>query len=181
MGAIRGRADMVWSTCVRYRMKQKIFALGDDYAIEDEDGRHVATVDGKVFTLRQKLLFLDKTGAEVARIEKKILALKPTYELIRGDTIVATVSKDFFTLFRCSFTVDVPGPDDLAAQGNFTDHEYVFSRGNRRVATVSKSWFSIRDTYGVDISDGEDTLLVLASTVVIDLCCDEERRERERD
>jgi uncharacterized protein YxjI len=38
------------------------------------------------------------------------------------------------------------------------------------VATVSKRWFSIRDTYGIDISPGENDVLILASAVVIDLC-----------
>ena len=83
------------------------------------------------------------------------------------------------TLFRCSFTVDVPGPDDLAAQGSFGDHEYAFTRSNRRVAVVSKSWFSLSDSYGVEVQDGEDPMLILASTVVIDLCCDKEGRKQD--
>jgi uncharacterized protein YxjI len=36
------------------------------------------------------------------------------------------------------------------------------------VATISKRWFRIRDTYGVDIAPGQDDLLVLAITVCID-------------
>jgi uncharacterized protein YxjI len=39
------------------------------------------------------------------------------------------------------------------------------------VAQVSKQWFAWSDTYGVQISPGEDDVLILASTVVIDMAC----------
>lgn len=165
---------------MRYQMKQKLFSFGDDYKIVDDHGDHVATVDGKVFSIGDKLVFEDPSGRELARIEERLISLKPTYEISRGGAPVATVSKDFFTLFRCSFTVDVPGPDDLEAQGSFTDHEYTFTRHGKRVARVSKAWFSIRDTYGVEVEEGEDAILILASTVVIDLCCHQEA-EQEKD
>ena len=89
----------------------------------------------------------------------------------------AVVKKELFTLFKCRFTVDVPGPDDLEAQGDFLDHEYEFMRDGHTVASVSKRWFSITDTYGVDIADGEDPVLILASAVVVDMAChpDEKR------
>ncbi len=163
---------------MRYQMKQKLFSFGDDFSIVDDNGNHVATVDGKVFSIGNKLAFIDKSGKELAKIEQKLIALKPTYEITRGGKHVATVSKDFFTFFRCSFTVDVPGPDDLEAQGSFTEHEYTFSRGGRKVARVSKSWFSIRDSYGVEIEDEQDAILILASTVVIDLCCHDEQAKQ---
>lgn len=156
---------------MRYQMKQKIFAFGDDFKIVDGDGVHVATVDGRVFSLGKKLDIVSPAGAEIVRIEQKLIALKPTYEIWQQKKLLATVSKDFFTLFRCSFTVDVPGPNDLSAQGSFTEHEYRFERQGKRVAEVSKAWFGVRDTYGVDVEAGEDPWLVLASTVVIDLCC----------
>ena len=164
---------------MRYQMKQKIFSFGDDFSIVDDAGRHVATVDGKVFSLGNKLSFLDASGKELAKIAQTLIALKPTYEVTRNGKLVATVSKDFFTFFRCSFTVDVPGPDDLLAQGSFTDHEYTFSRHGKQVAKVSKSWFSLRDSYGVDVDDGEDAILILASTVVIDLCCHDEDAQKQ--
>lgn len=74
-------------------------------------------------------------------------------------------------MIHCQFTVDVPGPDDLEATGSFFDYDYVFRRQAREVALVSKKYFSWADTYGVDIVEGEDNVLILASTVVIDLCC----------
>ena len=41
---------------------------------------------------------------------------------------------------------------------------------------VSMKWFSMSDTYGVEIADGEDDVLILAATVVIDMVCHDDKR-----
>ena len=92
--------------------------------------------------------------------------------------LFAVVKKELFTFFHCRFTVDVPGPDDLEAKGDFTDHEYEFWRQSGLRATVSKQWFAWSDTYGVDIAEGEDDILILASTVVIDMACHADHQRR---
>jgi uncharacterized protein YxjI len=108
---------------------------------------------------------------ELAFIKQKFLAWGPTYEIYRQGRLLAVVKKKLFTLFRCRFLVGVPGPDDLEAQGGFLDREYEFHRRGQRVATVSKKWFTWTDTYGVDVAPGEDDVLILASSVVIDMVC----------
>ena len=156
---------------MRYVMKQKIFTFGDDFVIRDESGTDRFIVDGKVFSIGAKLSFQNPEGHELAFIKQRLLSWGPTYEIYRNETLVAVVKKQLFTFFNCKFTVDVPGPDDLEASGNFTDHEYVLARGGQPVATISKQWFTWSDTYGVDIADGQDDVLILASTVVIDMAC----------
>jgi uncharacterized protein YxjI len=42
---------------------------------------------------------------------------------------------------------------------------------------VSKRWFSLRDTYGIDVAPGENDLLVLASVLAVDLALARERSE----
>jgi uncharacterized protein YxjI len=90
----------------------------------------------------------------------------------------AIVKKAVFTLFQYRFSVDVPGPDDLEATGDLFDHEYSFTRGGETVATVSKRWFSWTDSYGVDIAEDEDDILILAATVVIDMACYGDQKPR---
>jgi len=156
---------------MRYVMKQKLFAWGNDFTIKTEDGTEVFFVDGKVFTLGDKLSFQDMQGNELVFIQQKLLSWGPTYHIYRQGELYATVKKHLFTLFRCRFTVDVPGPEDFEAAGTFLDHEYTFTRSGKVVATVSKKWFTWADTYGVETSDDGDDVLILASTVVIDLVC----------
>jgi uncharacterized protein YxjI len=154
---------------MRYMMRERILSWGDDFKIKDADGRDVFYVDGKVFSFGDKLSFRDMRGNELALIDQKLLSIGPQYEIIRGGKTVAVVKKHLFTLFRAKFTVDVPGPDDLEAKGDFIDHDYTFYRRGREVARVSKKWFRLSDTYGIDIDAGEDDVLILASAVVIDL------------
>lgn len=155
---------------MRYVMKQKLFSWADDFAIKDEAGNDVFLVDGKAFSLMKQFSFQDMTGKELAAIKREF-SLGATYDIYKGEHLWAVVHKELFTFFNCTFTVDVPGPNDLEAQGDFLDHRYVFTRNGSQVAEVSKQWFTLGDTYGVQIAQGEDDVLILASTVVIDMAC----------
>jgi uncharacterized protein YxjI len=156
---------------MRYVMREKLFSFGDDFLIKDAAGADRFKVDGKVFTIGNKLSFQDMEGNELAFIKQKLLTLSAKYEIHRNGDLAAVVKKELFTFFKCKFVVDVPGPDDLEATGNFLDHEYEFRRGGRVVGSCSKKWFSWADTYGIDVAPGEDDVLILASSVVIDMVC----------
>ncbi len=160
---------------MRYIMKEKVFALGDDFTIRDESGTEQYYVDGKVFTIGDKLSMKDRQGTEVAFIRQKLLRFSPTYEVSRRGEVVAVVQKKLFTLLHCRFSVDVPGPDDLEAKGDFLDHEYAFKLQGRTVAEVSKKWIALVDSYVIDIAPGQDHELLLACAVVIDLVCHEDK------
>ena len=156
---------------MRFVMKQKLFSFGDDFYVKDAADREIYFVDGKAFSIGDQLSFQDLEGNELAFIKQRLLAWGKTYEIIREGKVAAVVQKELFSFFHHRFTVEVPGPDDLEAEGDFMDHEYEFRRGDRTVATVSKKWFSWSDTYGVDIAQGEDPVLILASAVVVDQAC----------
>lgn len=156
---------------MRYILKQQLFSFGDDFHIKDDAERDVYVVDGKAFSIGDQLSFQDLHGNELAFIKQRVFSWGKTYEIVRDGEVAAVVKKHLFALFHHRFTVDVPGPDDLEAEGNFTDHEYTFRRGQRTVATVSKRWFSWTDTYGVEVAPGEDPVLILASAVVVDQAC----------
>lgn len=158
---------------MRYLMKQKVFSFGDKFAIRNENGEEVYFVDGQAFSLGKKLSFEDAQGNELLFIRQKILAFGPTYELYRGEEHVATVKKELFTFFNCTFDIHTDDGGDLEASGDFSDHEYTVTRNGEPVASISKQWFTWADTYGVEIADAADPVLILASTVVIDLCCHE--------
>ena len=161
---------------MRYIMKKRLFTLADRYVIADAEERDVYTVDGRILSFGRQLSFQDLEQKELAFIRQKLLNWGPTYEIWHDGELEAVVKKELFTLFHCVFHVDEPGHDALTAEGNFNDHEYVFTRGERRVASVSKQWFTFVDTYGVEVDDAEDPVLILACTVVIDECCHEQRR-----
>ena len=160
---------------MRYVMKQKLFAWGDDFAIQDANGQDAFFVDGKAFAIGHQLSFQDMQGRELAFIRQRVLSWGPTYEIVRDGVVVALVKKELFTLIHCTFHVDLAKGSELTASGDFSDHEYAFTRGEKSIARVSKQWFAWTDTYGVDVADDEDAVLILASTVVIDMACHGDR------
>jgi uncharacterized protein YxjI len=165
MPLLRGRRD---DGGTKYRMREKLFAIGDDYWVEDEEGERVFKVDGKAMRIRQTFILEDPSGAELFKIQEKTLHIRDTMEIERGGETVATVKKALITPLRDRFSVEVEGGDDLEAKGNIVDHEYKIERGGDKVAEVSKRWFRIRDTYGIEIAPGQDDALILAVTVCID-------------
>jgi uncharacterized protein YxjI len=158
---------------MRYMMRKKLFSLGADFTIKDTDGRDVFFVDGKVFTLRDQLIFEDMNGNELCVIQRKLLSWGPTYEIYHKGELEAVVKEAVFTLLGHRFNIDGPGNNDLEANGNFTNHQYTFTRNGCEVAWVSESWFNIPETYGVEIADGQDDVLILAATVVIERCSEQ--------
>jgi uncharacterized protein YxjI len=161
-----------------YLIRERFFRLGEDSDITDEVGRPVFQVDGKVLSLRDRLIIRDPQGREVAQVHRKLAALRPTYKVTVGGEEAAEVRKRMFTPFRDRFSIDVPGPDDLEMAGDLFDHEFTIRRGDQTVATVSKRWFSMRDTYAVDVAAGQDDLLILASVLALDLAEDQEHRQQ---
>jgi len=150
-------------------MREKLLSIGDDYWIEDAGGARVFKVNGKALRVRQTLVLEDPSGRELLKIQERKLRIRDTMEIEDADgSTVATVKKAMITPLRERFKVDVAGGDELDVQGNIVDHEYEISRGGDKIAEVSKRWFRIADTYGVEVGAGADPVLVLAITVVVD-------------
>jgi uncharacterized protein YxjI len=164
-----------------YVIREKFFSVGDDFDVLDEHGTKLYRVDGKVLSVRNKVVIEDPSGAEVASVHRHLVALRPTYEIRVGGEKAAEVRKNLFTPFRDKFTIDVPGPDDLTMKGDLLDHEYVIERGGQDVAAVSKRWLTIRDTYAVQVTAGEDPLLIIGSVLALDLALEREEKKKEKE
>jgi uncharacterized protein YxjI len=154
----------------RYQMVQNIVTIGDDFWIENARGEKVYKVDGKALRVRQTLLFEDRAGRELCKIQERMLRVKDSMEIEDANgRPVAMVKKALITPIRERWTVNLRGGPDLEIQGNILDHEYRIEHGRDRVAEVSKKWFRLRDSYGVEIDPGQDDILILAATVAVDM------------
>lgn len=151
----------------RFQMHEKLLSIGDDYWIEDEGGAKVFKVNGKVARVRNTWELEDLSGTNLARIREKKLTVRDTIAIELASGGEATVKKALVGI-RDRFVIDVDGGDDLKAKGDIIDHEYEIERDGDKVAEVSKKWFRLRDTYGVEIEAGVDPVLILAITVAID-------------
>jgi uncharacterized protein YxjI len=154
----------------RYQMRQKLVSIGDDFWIENEQGQRVYKVDGKALRVRQTLIFENPQGQELAKIQEKMLHIRDTMEIEgpNGETL-ATVKKALITPLRERWAVNVGNGPDMEIQGSILDHEYTIEASGQKVAEVSKKWFRIADSYGVEIAPGQNDLLILAATVAVDM------------
>jgi uncharacterized protein YxjI len=149
-----------------FRMREKLMAIGDDYWIEDDDGNKVFKVNGKAARLRQTFILEDTQGNELSKIQEKKLTVRHKMTIERGESR-ATVHKRLLGI-RDHYIIEVDGAEDFKAHGNIVDHEYDIERDGDTVATVSKKWFRVRDTYGVQLAEDQDVPLILAITVCVD-------------
>jgi uncharacterized protein YxjI len=148
-------------------MREKLMSIGDDFWIEDDQGRRAYKVNGKAARVRDTFVLEDASGNQVAHIQERKLSIRDKVSVERGDDTAATIHKALVGL-RDRFAIDVKDGADMKAHGNIVDHEYEIERDGHTVATISKKWFRVRESYGVEVAEGEDVPLILAITVAID-------------
>jgi uncharacterized protein YxjI len=159
-----------------YRMRQKLVSIGDDYWIENDQGERVYKVNGKALRVRKTLIFEDSHGSELLKIQERVARVRDTMEIEdRDGHTVATVKQALVTPLRDRWTVKVADGPDLDVKGNIVDHEYTIQDGRSTVAEVSKKWFRVADTYGVQVASGQNPALMLAITAVLDSMAHEAR------
>jgi uncharacterized protein YxjI len=160
MALLRGRRD---DGGTKFQMREKMFAIGDDSWIETDGGERAFKVNGKALRIRDTLVLESPGGDEVFTIQEKKLSVRDKMESERDGHTLATVKKALVSPLRDGFSIDVEGGEDMEAKGNIVDHEYKIERGGDEGAEVSKRWFRVRDTYGIEIGEGQDDALISRS------------------
>jgi uncharacterized protein YxjI len=165
MGLLRRHHDPEGT---RYRMREKVFAIGDDFWIDTDDDRHAYKVNGKALRIRSTFVLENPSGDELFKLQEKMLTIRDTMRLEHDGRTVATIKKALVTPLRDRYSIHLEDGRELNAKGNIVDHEYEIERDGHKVAEISKRWFRVRDTYGIEIAPGENDALILAATVCID-------------
>jgi uncharacterized protein YxjI len=153
---------------MRYQVREKIFRLGEDNDILNDAGQPVLKVDGKVLTLRGLMLVTDLAGTEVAQVSRKLVALLATYEITLAAGGGAEVHQRFTGPFHPKWNISVAGGVEMEMGGNFAGHDFTFTENGQTIATVSKAWISLADSYGVDIVEGQNDLLILCCVLALE-------------
>lgn len=159
-------------------MRERLVSIGDDFVIQTGSGVPAFTVDGKALRVRNTIQIRDQTGTPLYRVQERKARLKETMVIEQHGKRIAMVQKALVTPLRDRFDVQVEGGPPLHVQGNIVNHEYRISRNDAPVATVSRRWFRVRDTYGVEVMPGEDDAFLLAVIAAIDAISAEPNRRR---
>ncbi len=161
---------------IHYKMRQRLVSIGDDFWIETDTGQRAYKVDGKALRIRKTLIFEDASGRQLAKIQERMARVKDSMEIEGPDgRRLAMVKKALITPLRDRWVVKIADGPDLDVQGRILDHEYTISGGRTAVATVSKKWFRVADSYGVEVAPDQDPVVILAVTVAIDMMAHESR------
>ena len=167
---------------MRYLVQERIFSFTTDFWIEDEHGNRAFFVDGKALSLRETFELKDAHGNLLIVIHKRFFSMRETMDIEDGNGVIATVRQAFFSPLRHRYNVDLADGSQLEAVGNFVDKDWELLDGNgQTVGRISRQWFRIRDTYGVEVAPGMDAPLVIAVAVCIDRIYEDEKHARDRD
>ena len=162
---------------MKYLVRDKIFAIGDDYWIEDEQGRRAFLVDGKALRLRDTLELKDPSGLVLITLRKKLLSLRDTMTIERGDEPLATIRRKRLSLLRNHYRVTLVEGTELDVSGRILDREFVIEYDGELLAHISRQWFRVRETYAVNVvrEDADPALMIAVAVCVIRMA------EKERD
>ena len=153
----------------RSQLKEKLWSIGDDSWILDDDGQRIFKVNGKALRIRRTLVIESRDGAELYKIQERKLRIKDTMVIETPDgATAATVKQKLISPIRHRMLAELADGSELEITGNLLDHEYEIKSGRQEVATVSKKWIRVRDTYGIEILPGYDEGLILAIAVCLD-------------
>ena len=163
---------------MKFLMKERMFSIGDDHWITTEQGDKAYLVDGKVLRISDTFELKDADGVKVAVIKKKIVSIRDTMKIERDGETIAKVKKKLFNPVHDSYHAELSDGREYEITGDFVDHEFEIedSEGSR-VAKISRKWFNIRDTYGIQIEDDQDVPLLLSIAVCVDHLQREEGHE----
>ncbi|WP_369377896.1 LURP-one-related/scramblase family protein [Streptomyces sp. cg36] len=162
---------------MKYLVRDKIFAIGDDYWIETEDGRHAFLVDGKALRLRDTLELKDPTGRVLITLRKKMFGIRDTMTVERDERPLATIRRKRLSLLRNHYRVTLVEGTELDVSGKILDREFAVEYDGELLAHVSRRWFHVRETYAVNIVREDADAALLIAVVVSVIRMDERDRE----
>ena len=153
-----------------YVLNQKLISLTGDLWIEDGQGNHAFEVDGTLLSLRGTHVLKDLNGQALYEISKPLAPhVHKTIEITNGGQTAATVQEAIFHLGGDKFKITLADGQELTVHGDWFNREFqVKDRAGRVVMNASRSWFSIHDAYGIQITPGFEVPLGLAIVVALE-------------
>ncbi|WP_326589037.1 LURP-one-related/scramblase family protein [Streptomyces sp. NBC_01294] len=163
---------------MKYLVRDKLLAIGDDYWIEDEDGRHAFLVDGKALRFRDTLELKDPDGRILITLREKLLVFRDAMTLERDDRRLAVIRRKRFSLLRNHFRVTMAEGTELDVSGRILDREFKVEYDGELLALISRQWYRVRETYAVDVVREEaDAALLVAVAVCVIRMAEKERED----
>jgi uncharacterized protein YxjI len=149
-------------------LNQKLMSLKGDLWIEDAQGNQVFHVDGQYLSLRDVHTLVDASGTPWYSISQSLAHVHRTFEIKRGEQVVATVQQAIMRLLGDRFTITLANGEKLTVKGDWIDREFHVLQGTQDVIFASRKLLSVRDKYGIQVAPGFEVPFALAIVVALE-------------
>jgi uncharacterized protein YxjI len=167
--------------------------MSNDFAIEDAQGRPVASIRttgsmaSRFLGGSRRFEVADLSGAGLFHVHDPMTWGRDRYRVTTpdGSPIAELVQRVAF--FKTSVQVSVVDGTELRLEGNFFDHSYRLLVGEHMVAAVDRKWAGLgkallgHSRYAVQLDPGMPDLVryaVIGSVIALDLIRDKADRRR---
>jgi uncharacterized protein YxjI len=157
--------SVIGAALPRYRLVERIASIAEDFVVQDDHGQRAFILVGKKHRLRGTLILRDLQGSALWAIPHRTEQTRDSMEINGPDgRILAKVERTMITPLRDRYLVKIGEQDVFEVEGNIVAHEYRIEN----FAKISTFWFRMRNSYGVEVTPGQNVPLVLATTICID-------------
>jgi uncharacterized protein YxjI len=169
-------------------MRERWFSLWDKVDVMDPVTEEpVGHFQKKLLTLRTQYRLQDPLGDIELIVQQKLMAWRPTYKFFPGNpsgdpdqsALLGTLTRGFLPFYPHYWFNATDGTRKFDVEGDFFALSYDIFESGRSIGSVSKTFWAIRDTYGLRIEPtvpDQTALLLLGAVMVIHAI--HEKRER---
>ncbi|MGA8046974.1 MAG: LURP-one-related family protein [Dermatophilaceae bacterium] len=150
----------------RFVVKSKM-GIDRDFEALDVDGRRAWFVDGK-FGARPAAEVQDASGTVTHRLKGRLFGIPKqiTVADAEGQEIASVRAK--ISPLKSKMIITLTAGGEWVLEGNLIEKDYTITSGGAVVAAISQKYLKVRDTYTIDVADGVDQGLAMATLWAVD-------------
>jgi uncharacterized protein YxjI len=153
---------------IRYRLMQNLASIPDAIIVQTDEGTVAFRIESTRRDMMDMLVIRDMVGRVRCMLPGPQSGPAAT-DILGGDgRSLARVTRTQISAVRDRFEVDILTGDFWIVIGDVGSREFTLDSPNGRVAEVSRRWFLLPDTFGVEVVPGQDDALVIAVAATID-------------
>lgn len=155
---------------IRYRLMQNLASIIDAAIVQTDEGNVAFSFESTRQEMMDMLVLRDIDGSVRCLLPGPYSGLVLATDVLGNDgRRLARVSRTPISAVRDRFEVDVEPGTYWVVFGDVGSREFTLDSPRAQVAEVSRRWFLLPQTFGVEVAPGQDDALVLAVVATIDL------------
>ena len=159
----------------KLKVAERFFGFDRNYTITDERDQMIAYANRFVFSWRKKISLYTPDDEHIYDVMHEPFSWGRTFTLEDEHGPLFYIKKEWGIKSKLHVESEI-SDDQYLIQGNIWSSEYSFYKNGEEFAFVTKKMWSLTGKYGIGILSDEDTHLVIALVLIIDLIIKRRRR-----